>query len=317
MPANADCIYMAIRRPHKPPSAATEVFDLRLSSSDVSGFQTSTSVLADLVINFNNPTSGSVEKYWVSRLVKAYQVPTSAAEVSATAFSTDHNTGFVRTSWWSGTAAIDYTFRRAPGFFDVITYAGNSTSGRTESHNLGVVPEMMLIKARNGARSWRVYDSSIGANGSLRLDSTAAKDSHSGYWSTPTADNIILGTDNDTNSSSYNYIAYLFATLPGVSKIGTFSGTGNDINVDCGFTAGARFVIIKRTDSPGGDWLYWDTLRGIVSGNESAFPMNGQSTNGNFGVDWIDPLNAGFTVTSSAPAAINTSGGTYIFYAIA
>ena len=179
------------------------------------------------------------------------------------------------------------------------------------------MPEMMLIKARNGARSWRVYDSSIGANGSLRLDSTAAKDSHSGYWSTPTADNIILGTDNDTNSSSYNYIAYLFATLPGVSKIGTFSGTGNDINVDCGFTAGARFVIIKRTDSPGGDWLYWDTLRGIVSGNESAFPMNGQSTNGNFGVDWIDPLNAGFTVTSSAPAAINTSGGTYIFYAIA
>ena len=33
--------------------------------------------------------------------------------------------------------------------------------------------------------------------------------------------------------------------------------------------------------------------------------------------DYIDPLNAGFTVTSSAPAALNTSGGTYLFLAIA
>jgi len=33
--------------------------------------------------------------------------------------------------------------------------------------------------------------------------------------------------------------------------------------------------------------------------------------------DYIDPLNAGFTVTSSAPAGLNASGGSYIFLAIA
>jgi hypothetical protein len=33
--------------------------------------------------------------------------------------------------------------------------------------------------------------------------------------------------------------------------------------------------------------------------------------------DYIDPLSSGFTVTSSAPAALNASGGTYIFLAIA
>jgi len=33
--------------------------------------------------------------------------------------------------------------------------------------------------------------------------------------------------------------------------------------------------------------------------------------------DYIDPLTSGFTVTSSSPAALNASGGTYIFLAIA
>lgn len=33
--------------------------------------------------------------------------------------------------------------------------------------------------------------------------------------------------------------------------------------------------------------------------------------------DYIDPLSSGFTVTSSAPADLNASGGTYIFLAIA
>ena len=316
---NKTLVYIAIRRPNKPPETAVGVFDLRLSSTDTSPFQTSTSVLADLVINFNNPASGSVEKYWVSRLAKAYQVPTTAAEVSATAFSVDHNTGFVRTNWWGGTDAIDYTFRRAPGFFDVVAYSGTG-SARNIIHNLGVAPELAIIKSRSAVSSWIVGSTKFSSGGHLVLDEDGALE-HAGSttrlvyanWSSTV---LGIGSDDDVNASGAKYIAYLFATLPGVFKIGTFSGTGNNINVDCGFTAGARFVMIKRTDSSG-DWIYWDTLRGIVSGNESAFPMNGQSTNGNFGVDWIDPLNAGFTVTSSAPVAINTSGGTYLFIAIA
>jgi hypothetical protein len=109
---------------------------------------------------------------------------------------------------------------------------------------------------------------------------------------------------------------YLFASLNGISKIGTYSGTGSNVNVDCGFTAGARFVLIKRTDSTGTDWYIWDTTRGIVSGNDPYLFLNSnaaQVTN----TDYIDPLNAGFTVTSSAPAALNASGGTYLFLAIA
>ena len=73
--------------------------------------------------------------------------------------------------------------------------------------------------------------------------------------------------------------------------------------------------MIKRTDSTG-DWYVWDTASGIVSGNDPYLLVNSTAaevTN----TDYIDPLNAGFTVTSSAPAALNASGGTYLFLAIA
>jgi hypothetical protein len=117
------------------------------------------------------------------------------------------------------------------------------------------------------------------------------------------------------NVSGSTYIAYLFATLDGVSKVGSYTGTGADLNVDCGFSAGARFILIKRADSTG-DWYYWDSVRGIAVGNDPYLLLNSTAVEVT-GTDYIDPLSSGFTVTSSAPAALNASGGTYIFLAIA
>ena len=139
----------------------------------------------------------------------------------------------------------------------------------------------------------------------------------SGYrmFAQPNATTLFLSDYASMNQSSQDYIVYLFASLDGVSKVGSYTGTGSNINVDCGFTAGARFVLIKRTDSSG-DWYVWDTSRGIVIGNDPYLLLNSNAaevTN----TDYIDPLNAGFTVTSSAPAALNANGGTYLFLAIA
>ena len=60
----------------------------------------------------------------------------------------------------------------------------------------------------------------------------------------------------------------------------------------------------------------WDSDRGIVAGNDPYILLNTNDASVT-NTDYIDPLNAGFTVTSSAPAALNSSGGTYFFYAIA
>ena len=99
----------------------------------------------------------------------------------------------------------------------------------------------------------------------------------------------------------------LFATLAGISKVGTVTVSGAT-NVDCGFSSGARFVLVKRTDATG-NWYLWDSVRGIVSGNDPYLLLDttdDEVTN----TDLIDPLDAGFTLSS------NFTNGTYIFLAL-
>jgi hypothetical protein len=131
----------------------------------------------------------------------------------------------------------------------------------------------------------------------------------------PTASVFSVGNYGPVNETGDNYVAYLFATCAGVSKVGNYTGTGTTLQVNCGFATGARFVMIKRTDDSG-NWFVWDTARGIIAGNDPYLLLNSSAaevTN----TDYIDPYSPGFELSSTAPAALNASGGTYIFLAIA
>ena len=74
-------------------------------------------------------------------------------------------------------------------------------------------------------------------------------------------------------------------------------------------------MLIKRTDNTG-DWYVWDSARGIVAGNDPYLLLNSTAAEVT-GTDYIDTYSAGFEITNTAPAAINASGGTFIFLAIA
>ncbi|NCW67058.1 MAG: hypothetical protein EBV86_00595 [Marivivens sp.] len=208
---------------------------------------------------------------------------------------------------------FSWMFRRAPGFFDVVAYSGTGAA-QNVNHNLEVTPELMIVKSRS-AGNWNVYSSATGATKYLNFNGTIAAATSSSRWNDTAPTSSVFTAGTTTSISGENFIAYLFATLPGISKVGSYTGTGSNIGVNCGFTAGARFVLIKRTDSTG-DWYVYDSTRGIVGGNDPYLLINSTAaevTN----TDYIDPLNSGFTVTSSAPAGLNASGGTYIFLAIA
>lgn len=191
-----------------------------------------------------------------------------------------------------------------------------SSSAQTDvvTHNLGVAPELIIVKNRSGTGNiWMTYNSVSGVNKYLQIESNNAV--ATGTWSFPSAPTATQFTTGYAYPSGTSAIALLFATVAGISKVGSYTGTGSDLNVDCGFSAGARFILIKRTDSTG-DWYVYDSVRGIVAGDDSYFLLNStaaQVTN----TDYIDPLSSGFTVTSSAPAGLNASSGNYIFLAIA
>jgi len=302
---NAKYIYIAIRRPMKTPESGTEVFAIDVLSSEnfaVAGFP------VDLSID-NGRTGASNFVNDRLRGSGVYMATNStSSETTGGSRSFDDNTGVKHISF----TGVNWMFRRAPSFMDVVAYT-TTTGNFTVPHNLNVAPELMILKSRDNAFGWYVYHASRGPTKTLQLHTSGAELDFGGYWqsTSPDADNLYLSGQG----GAYDYIAYLFATLPGVSKVGSYTGTGADLNVDCGFSAGARFVLIKRTDSTG-DWYVWDSARGIVSGNDPYLLLNSTAAEVT-STDYIDPLASGFTVTSSAPAALNASGGSYIFLAIA
>ena len=313
--ASQNYIYIAIRRgPMKTPESGTEVFamdQLGQTSPTPPGYNSPFPV--DLGIQKGTVASSWS---WTTRLLDGgfLKSDSTAAYATSSQWVTDFQNGF-RDTTATSTDYYGYMFRRAPGFFDVVAYTGTGVA-RTVNHNLGVVPELIIVKKRNGVRGWRIYVSSLGNSSYLALDTDAgvALDAGGLLWNStdPTSSVFTVSTSDSVNTSGDTYIAYLFATLPGVSKVGTYTGNGTSQTIDCGFTTGARFVLIKRTDSTG-DWHIWDSERGIIAGNDPRLELN--TTNAeDTGGDYIDPDSSGFAVTSNAE--VNTNSAEYIFLAI-
>ena len=108
--------------------------------------------------------------------------------------------------------------------------------------------------------------------------------------------------------------------MPNVSFLGGYTGDGSEDGskvIDCGFSSGSQYVLIKRTDSAGG-WQFFDSARGIVAGNDSRLQLDNNLAHTTT-IDFIDPDNSGFIVgvSESSKNAFNVSGANYIFYAIA
>ena len=322
-------IYVAIRRgPMKTPTDATKVFGLNARTGTGANATVTGGQVVDAALIKNR--GSAVADLLAARLTGFNYLVTSstAAELTAgaTVLQTNPNPWDVMDGVKVGTTStitnassntfINYLFRRAPRFFDVVAYTGTGVA-RTVPHNLGVAPELIIIKCRNtAARSWIVYYGS--ATSGLVLDSPDPLSTSINFFNNtqPTASVFTLGAAANVNeSSAQTYIAYLFASCPGVSKVGSYTGTGTTLQINCGFTAGARFVMIKRTDSTG-DWYVWDTARGIISGNDPYLLLNSTAAEVT-GTDYIDPYSAGFEISSTAPAAINANGGSFIYLSIA
>lgn len=327
---NGAYIYIAIRRgPMKVPTLGTSVFDADTltPAANLTGTKVTNPFATDLLITTQRDHAGLPSSYAVDRLrggsVSLATNSTGAEQSWGTPYSWtfDYNDGFLDNfAYPQGsvtTPMIYWSFKRAPGFFDEVCYTGTG-SATTQTHNLGVVPELMITKSRSTVYSpaWGVYHSALGNTKYLNFLSSSA-DVNASYWNntTPTGSVFTVNSNGAVNASGATYVAYLFATCAGVSKVGSYTGTGTTKQIDCGFTAGARFVLIKRTDDTG-DWYVWDSARGIVSGNDSYLLLNSTAAEVT-STDYIDTYSAGFEISSTAPAAINASGGSFIFFAVA
>ena len=321
-------IYIAIRRgPMKVPTLGTNVYNAVTRSGTSAAATISTAGFTpDMVIAKSETGSGFPGgladrlRGTVQTLFTPYNSAESTESQGVTAFTmngmtvgTDNNNQFVNVS---GSTFVNWFFKRAPSFFDEVCYTGTG-SNTTVTHNLAAVPELMIVKKRSGNAGWLVYAAGMGNTKAMRLNSTQAEEVESTFWNntTPTSTVFSLGNNGDVNGNTATFVWYGFATCAGVSKVGSYTGTGALQTVACGFTTGARFVLIKRTDSTG-NWFVWDSARGISSSDDPYILLNSATVQVT-GTNYVDTDTTGFKVTAAAPAAINASAGTFIFLAIA
>jgi hypothetical protein len=315
-------IYVAIRRgPMKVPTDATKVFNPYITTSVANSGTTYTSAnlynigfVADVILQRNS--SGTDGWYIGNRLQdkKYLKTETTAAEVTTAAFVYDSNIG---AAGYNSSYGL-YAFKRAPSYMDVVSYSGTGTT-TTQTHNLQAVPELIIVKRRSDVAFWQVYSATYGRDYYAFLNDTQGFASDPGNsWGTtnPTSTTFSLSPLTETNASGSTYVAYLFATCAGVSKVGSYTGNGSTQTINCGFGAGgARFVLIKRADASGG-WYVYDTARGMTVLTDPYLFLNTTAAE-SATLGSVTTVSTGFALNSTILAAINVSGGTYIFLAIA
>jgi hypothetical protein len=281
-------------------------------------------ITANGVVNAGFPSSATLTaveanlRPFTSRLTNGYTVNTNNANAQGTTSWYNYNIAQNSYDYTFGTGgssrATMYDFQRAPGFFDQVCYTGDGVNGRTVSHNLTVAPELIMVKNQSASADWAVYAN--GPVGCLILNATNAANGIANFpVGTPTATTFAVASSSGVNGSGNALVAYLFATCPGVSKVGTFTGTGATQVINCGFTGGARFVLIKSTSTTG-NWYVWDSARGIVAGNDPYLELNTVNAEVT-GTDWVDTASSGFELSNSGGNLANSNGVSYIFLAIA
>jgi len=318
-------IYVAVRRPDgyvgKPAAAGTDVFTMDTGAS------------TDSLPNYDSgfPVDYAIYKFYqstpswytASRLTGTYEWRPSSTHVQSTYDKNvwDSNVGYQSSS--NDSTSIAYMWKRHQGF-DVITYVGNGSSNRQLIHSMNKVPEMMWVKNReNSSDNWAVYhkDIAIVSGGTdsetdyLHLNNSESYYDGANVWqdTKPTANNFTIGSADIVNRDDDHFIAMLFTSVDGISKVGGYAGQTNDLTITTGFQP--RFLLIKRINAVQ-NWLVVDTTRGWGSGTDQIIALNDNAAQSNSvgGGDIGAPTSTGFTLVGDKGDWC-TNGSHYIYYA--
>lgn len=234
-------------------------------------------------------------------------------------FSSFDSTGFSLGSNNSYTNQVNinyaaYSIRKAPKFFDVITYTGNSAT-RNIPHNLGSQPGMVIIKARSSSTlGWYVWhkeqyaSSTPGPNRMFSLNSTQSAQVY-GVITGATDAHVSVINNATVNSSSHTYVMYVFAAdTPNLIKTGIYSGNSTSQTINVGFQP--QWVLIKNA-SQQTDWIMTDSTRGT---NKQLFP-NANYAEQQSGVYVTGFTSNGFSLSSNS--SVNATYSQYAYMAIA
>lgn len=205
--------------------------------------------------------------------------------------------------------------------FDVVTYTGNGNATHNISHSLGVAPDLFIVKSRTNAQDWYVMHPASGANKYLVFSGNGQQGTNTVLWgNTPPISTVFTVGENGagwaTNENGQSYVAYLWASIEGFSKIGSYNGNGSTDGpyVYVGFKP--AFILIRRISGGNASWTVWDNKRSAANVAKTVVWANsdsGEDTNTDYS---IDILSNGFKIRT-AYADQNNNGDPYLYMAFA
>lgn len=203
--------------------------------------------------------------------------------------------------------------------FSIVTYTGTgaTSSGVTIGHGLGATPEMIIGKRRNSSDNWSTWHKDLGGNYGVWLNLTNAR--NAGMWDGYTNFSSTVFSPPDLtygNVSGATYVNYLFTSIEGFSKAGSYTGNGSTDGafIYTGFRP--AFILIKRTDNFG-DWIIIDNKR--IGYNPEGYLLEPNSTDAEYSTDpnyKTDLLSNGFKYRNTA-GRLNGSGASFVYIAFA
>jgi hypothetical protein len=203
--------------------------------------------------------------------------------------------------------------------FSVVSYTGTGANA-TVGHGLGATPKMIIVKNRSAIESWIVYHSTLGNTKFLELNDAGAEQTSSTIWNntSPTSTLFTVGTNSKVNGNTNAMIAYCFAEVKGFSKFGSYTGNGSADGTFLYTGFKPAFLIVKRYNDAGYDWLMYDNKRQVEFNVVDDFlnpNTSSAETTGNANQS-LDFLSNGVKFRGSG-ASSNGSGASYIYMAFA
>ena len=327
--ANADgstYVYVAVRRPDgyvsKTPefgTVGTDVFNTANYDSTAPAFN------ANFAVDFAmfRRTTSSYDWRTSARLIQTKYLKTNsvASETTENDYVFDYNDGWNQQTGYANTE-VSWMWKRHAGF-DVVAYTPIKSGSGYEpiNHNLNKTPEMVWVKNRQDGGTndqWAVYHKDLSGtpyNNALHLNETKNINNISNqqyYWGRAFTSQVfyVYNGQSRTGDQGKKYLAILFASVDGISKVGSYTGNNTDRpSINVGFQP--RFIIIKRSDG-NDDWNVYDSVRGMGSGNDSRLKLNSNASQDT--PDHISLTSNGFDIESDNDA-VNGNGDNYIYYA--
>jgi hypothetical protein len=210
-----------------------------------------------------------------------------------------------------GTTTSIVSANQAAGFSIVQQTSNNSND--TIGHGLSAAPELIISKNLSISGPWGAYNASNGVNGYLYFNQTNA------WTSAPNVYPIVNSTVFSGGSGGWNYgtgnvyINYCFTSIPGYSKVGTYTGNGNATGpiITTGFEP--SFVMIKSTSITGA-WMILDNKRSPSNPRQLLLQPQSSAVEQNVG-NAINFNSNDFQLTDTNSSR-NQNGATYIYLAI-